>query len=165
MSDELEIAWKNNRILETARQEEMKKRDVAEAALAEMTKERDKFKAGYKEACECITAQEKTIDELREERDLYKRANEMKAEYIKRTPADLQSAWEKFKPTATDNFTSFVAGWLAGRSSLMQEIKSRGPDGSLIYEHSWSVVGVRLSNFDPKRSPYHFYFIQNSTQS
>lgn len=33
-------------------------------------------------------------------------------QYVPETLADRQSAWEKFKPTATDNFTSFVAGWL-----------------------------------------------------
>jgi hypothetical protein len=36
----------------------------------------------------------------------------------------LQSAWEKFKTTATDNFTSFVAGWLACKDASRNEIKA-----------------------------------------
>ena len=41
--------------------------EITRGQLDEICRERDKFKAGYAEACECITAQERSIDELHEQ--------------------------------------------------------------------------------------------------
>ncbi len=61
---------------------------------------------------------------------------------------DLQSAWEKFKPTATDNFTSFVAGWRAhshfGPARLGDEVRKKS--GS---EWEGKVVGYYSTELTP----------------
>ena len=70
-----------------------------------------------REAAECIKA-------LRKEHDIaWKNVHILERERQKqdKRPADLQSAWEKFRLTATDNFTSFVAGWLACKDATAKQ--------------------------------------------
>ena len=110
----------------------------ASECIKALRKEHENFENAFLDACQDYTKVNAELAAMKKERDHWKKhyegistAGDSLLEIERRKVAelrqehcvapDLQSAWEKFKPTATDNFTSFVAGWLAHKGSLAKE--------------------------------------------